>query len=175
MVVGSSPTPGASARAPDRRSSGRGRRASVALGAASELETVAALRRAGYHVSIPVLDGGSPYDCIIDDGRSLLRVQIKTGYIARGSVWWACRSTSYHRRGGTVRDYVGVADLFAVWVPETGQCYLVPVAGCGRHESALRLAPARNGQRKRVRLAADYEVPTGPAPHPPRADDPTTD
>ena len=130
----------------------------MALGAASEVAVFTALRLAGYRVSVPMMDAGSPYDCVIDDGARLQRVQIKTGYVARGAVEWSCRSTSYHRTGGTMRDYVGVADLFAVWVPELAQCYLVPVAECGRHLTALRLEPSRNNQQKRVRLAADYEL-----------------
>jgi hypothetical protein len=117
-----------------------------------------ARRRAGYRVSIPMLDGGAPYDCVIDDGTTLQRVQVETGYVARGAVWWACRSTSYHRTGGTTRDYVGTADHFAVWLPELTRCYLVPVSACGRHQAALRLEPARNRQAKRVRLASDFEL-----------------
>ena len=143
--------------------SGRGRGASVGLGSASELEVFTALRRAGYRVSVPMLDGGSPYDCVIDDGERLQRVQIKTGHVYAGAVCWATRSTSYHRTGGTSRDYRGLADLFAIWVPERAECYLVPVEECGRHQSMLRLEPARNNQTKGTRQASDYALrPTRP-------------
>lgn len=104
------------------------------------------------------MDGGSPYDCVIDDGRDLKRVQIKTGFVTHGAVRWATRSTSYHRRNGGARSYVGLADLFAVWVPELQRCYLIPVSECGRTQSALRLEPARNGQRRNTRSADEYEV-----------------
>ena len=117
-----------------------------------------ALRRAGYRVSVPMMDGGSPYDCIVDDGRTLQRVQIKTGFVSEGAVRWATRSTSYHRTNGGARDYRGLADVFAVWVPELARCYLVPVSECGRHQSALRLEPARNGQQKKTRSAERYEL-----------------
>lgn len=157
-VVGSSPTLGASAHERWQAHSGRGRGASTRLGASSEIEVVAALRRAGYRVSVPVMDGGSPYDCIIDDGRELKRVQIKTGFVTHGAVRWATRSTSYHRRNGGARQYHGLADVFAVWVPEMSRCYLVPVSECGRSQAALRLAPARNGQRRNTRAAESFEL-----------------
>lgn len=161
-VVGSSPTLGAltAPRAPGWNSSSRGRRVSNTLGSASEVEVFAAFRRAGYGVFLPFLAPDSPYDCVIDDGEHLLRVQVKTGYVRSryDSVRFATRSTSYHRAGGTARTYHGVADLFAVWVPELARCYVVPVSECGRVESSLRLSPARSGQKKGIRIAADYEL-----------------
>lgn len=142
----------------------------MALGGSSEVEAFAASRPAGYRVCVPVLGHDSPYDCVIDDGTRLHRVQIKTGYVdVHDSVRFATRSTSYHRGGGS-RTYRDTADPFAVWVPELARCYLVPVS-----ESALRLVPARNGQTRRTRPAADYELgPLPPRPSSPRAVRPGT-
>src|SRR5690242_13162278 len=73
-------------------SSGRGRAAPFALGEASEVEVFAELHRAGYSVSLP-LGGNERYDCIIDDGERLPRVQIKTGFDdGAGAVRFATRS-----------------------------------------------------------------------------------
>jgi hypothetical protein len=156
QAVGSSPT----RRTPPRTSSGR-RAAGVhpkRLGEASQVEVYAALTRAGYAILLPLGDC-LPYDCIIDDGRTLQRVQIKTGYEdGRGAVRWATRATSWNKPGGAPRSYHGRADLFAVWVPELRRCFLIPVSDCGRVETALRLSPARNNQRKGVRQAVDYEI-----------------
>jgi hypothetical protein len=56
------------------------------------------------------------------------------------------------------RSYGGLADVFAVWVPEIARCYVVPVSECGSSAFAMRLSPARNNQRKKTRMAADYEL-----------------
>jgi hypothetical protein len=142
-------------------SSGRGRARPHEIGDASEVEAIAALSRAGYVVSVPF--GAHPrYDCIIDRGGMLQRVQIKTGHEdGFGAVRWECRSQRFY--DGLSRPYHREADLFAVWVPETRQCYLVPVEECGRYQAALRITVPRNGQHKRVRLAADYLLRHGVA------------
>lgn len=154
---GSTPPPPAP---PARRSSsGRGRRDSVALGALSEVEAIAALCRAGYRVSKPVVEHG-PYDCVIDDGAQLQRVQIKTGWVDDTVVRWATCSNTYSRAGArpTRRTYVGVCDLFAVWVPETRACYLVPVDECGGRDASLRLVVPTRGRQETYRMAARYAV-----------------
>jgi hypothetical protein len=155
--------PGRRSRSGAKRStsSGRGRSRPHEIGDASEVEAIAALSRAGYIVSIPF--GAHPrYDCIIDRGGVIQRVQIKTGYEdGYGAVRWECRSRRFY--DGLSRSYHTQADLFAVWVPETRQCFLVPVEECGRYAAALRIVPPRNGQHRRVRLAADYALTSGVA------------
>ena len=153
-IVGSNPT-GSIVRAAPRT-----------VGECSELEAFSAFHRAGYPVLI------SPfrtlrYDCAVEiDGR-LLRVQVKTGRVVEGAVHFPCKSSSPYR-DKTGNAYHGDADLFAVWVPTLGKCYVIPVNECGRAGVALRLTPAKNGQSKRVRLAADFELRPaeleGPAP-----------
>jgi PD-(D/E)XK nuclease superfamily protein len=54
--------------------------------------------------------------------------------------------------------YIGLADLFGVFCPETGSVYLVPVEAVPRSAVYLRLTPAHNNQRLGVRFAADYEI-----------------
>jgi hypothetical protein len=61
-----------------------------------------------------------------------------------------------HGRGA--QPYLGLADLFGVYFPPQESVYLVPVDAVGAHEGRLRLEPTRNNQRRRVRLAADYEI-----------------
>lgn len=88
-------------------------------------------------------------------------MQIKTGYQdAYGAVRWECRSRRFF--DGLSRSYHGQADLLGVWVPETRQCYLVPVGVCPRHSAAMRLTPPKNGQRRRIRLASDYLLADAP-------------
>lgn len=66
-----------------------------------------------------------------------------------------CRTTD-HGRGRL--SYVGLADIFGVYFPHTESVYLVPIDAVAGHEGRLRLEPTRNNQRRRVRLAADYEL-----------------
>lgn len=66
-----------------------------------------------------------------------------------------CRSTD-HGRGP--QPYVGLADIFGVYFPPTSAVYLVPLDAVAAFEGRLRLEPTRNNQRRRIRLAADYEI-----------------
>lgn len=152
QVAGSSPAPVTQ----KWLTSGRGRRGNLRRGEASEVEVFAALRRAGYTVLVAPFAGSLCYDCAIDDGKTIARVQIKTGYVDKhGAVRWATRST-----GGTQAtiDYRGRVQYFAVWVPELGTAYLVPVNDVGRREASLRLRPTANNQEAGIRWAHDYEL-----------------
>jgi hypothetical protein len=94
---------------------------------------------------------------VIEQGAEFRRVQIKTGFHdGHGSVRWECRSIRFY--DSCSRPYQGEADLFAVWVPETRECFLVPVEECGRYVSALRVEPPRNRQRKGIRSADAYRL-----------------
>ncbi len=120
---------------------------------------ICALHRAGLGVLSPPFSDNLRYDCVIDDGERLSRVQVKTGRLEGGSVEFnACR-TYWHRRASY--SYRGEIDFFGVWCAELGKVYLVPVAECGVALARLRLTPTRNGQRRRVRWAADYELHPG--------------
>jgi PD-(D/E)XK endonuclease len=110
----------------------------------------------GYDVLIPFGEG-QPYDLVVDlPSADFLRVQCKTAREVPGCVVFNSRTTD-HGRGR--RPYEGLADIFGVYAPSTGSVYLVPVAEVPGFEGRLRLRPAQNNQRLRVRLAEDYEFP----------------
>jgi hypothetical protein len=71
-----------------------------------------------------------------------------------------CSTYGHHRNPKTSsRPYVGEIDEFAVFCPELGSVYLIPIDDVdARRYASLRVAPARNGQVKNVRLAAPYEI-----------------
>ena len=101
------------------------------------------------------------YDLVIDDGCRLARVQCKTGRLREGAIRFAtCSSYAHHARPSHGRrDYLGQVDYFAIYCPETNGVYLVPIEEMtARAKGSLRVTPAQNGQRRRVRLADDYEV-----------------
>jgi hypothetical protein len=119
-----------------------------------------ALSEAGYAVLVPFGEN-TRYDLAIDDGDSLKRVQCKTGRLREGAVRFAaCSSYAHHPNPKmVVRDYLGQIDYFGVYSPQTGGAYLVPVEDAQvRKAGSLRVTPAKNRQRRKIRLAADYLI-----------------
>jgi len=130
------------------------------IGDGSLLAIMAAFRAEGLAMYL-AFGENTRSDLIIEAGDRLARVQCKTGRLRGGSVVFrACSSYGHHRNLLTARrDYQGQVDAFAVYCPETAGVYVVPIADLSVHvEAKLRVDPPRNGQRKRIRLAADYEI-----------------
>jgi hypothetical protein len=99
-------------------------------------------------------------DLVLGRGDGLLRIQCKTGRLRRGAVRFrVCSSYGHHSNSrAKSRDYHGEVDGFAVYCPETATVYLVPIHDLPtRHDAMLRVDPPRNNQRRRIRLARDYE------------------
>ena len=119
----------------------------------TEAKILVALLAAGYLVSRPFGEGHK-YDFIIDDSVSLRRVQCKTGRVKKGALLF--NSYSQSGNGATKRGYHGLADLFAVLNPESGEVYLVPVASFGTTGVTLRLIPTLSGQVQNINWAVDY-------------------
>jgi hypothetical protein len=130
------------------------------IGDRSMLAVMLALYDAGYVVLLPFGEN-TRYDLVINDGVHFERVQCKTGRLRNGTVRFRASSSYAHHPNPkiTSRDYLGEIDYFAVYCPETGGVYLIPVADAQlRHKGSLRISPTRNGQKRRIRMAADYEV-----------------
>jgi hypothetical protein len=131
-----------------------------AIGDRTTLAAMQALHLAGYDVLVPFGENVR-YDLVIDDGETLARVQCKTGRLRSGAVRFAaCSSYAHHPnpKSGS-RDYLGQIDFFAVYCRETTGVYLIPIADVAvRRQGALRVSPSLNGQQRRVRYAADYEI-----------------
>ncbi len=123
-------------------------------GNGSEGIVLSAYVNAGFVVSIPFGTGAS-YDLVVDAGRRLFEVQVKTAWLNNGCVLYK----SQRRQPGmglTRRPYKsGEVDFFAAYCPATQAIYVVP-AECHGNEGRLRLNPAGNNQSKLVRWAADY-------------------
>jgi len=130
------------------------------IGDRTTLAVMAALREAGFAVLTPFGEN-TRYDLAIDDGSKLFRVQCKTGRLRQGAVRFAvCSCYGHHLRAKDARrDYQGQVDYFGVYCPETVTVYLVPIADLPvRVQAALRVEPARNRQRCKIRLASSYEI-----------------
>ena len=131
-----------------------------AKGDRSTLAIMLALSEAGYSVLVPFGEN-TRYDLAIDDGVSLKRVQCKTGRLREGAIRFAaCSSYAHHPNPRmVVRDYLDQIDYFGVYCPETNGAYLVPVQDAQvRRAGSLRVSAARNGQKRKIRAAADYEL-----------------
>jgi len=97
-------------------------------------------------------------DLVVDNGTNLSRVQRKTGRLRNGSVLFAPCSTYGHHPNPKVRrrTYDGEIEEFAVFRPELGAVYLVPIADVrATSQALLRVTPPLNGQWKRQR---NYEI-----------------
>jgi hypothetical protein len=123
-------------------------------GAEAEAEVLRAFVRLGVPVLTPFGEGHA-YDLVVDLAGRLLRVQVKAGWVRGAVVDFNAHSTDH---GFGQRGYHGRADAVAVFCAELERVFVVDVAELGACRSSLRLSPARNNQRRRVRLAEECTV-----------------
>lgn len=128
------------------------------IGDVTEMEVATALVRKGKKLLRP-LSAATRYDLVIDneDG-TFVRVQCKTGRLREGRVEFRLYSVSGHRTQGV--GYRGQVDAYGVYCPQIDAIYLVPVtaiSACGAI-ATLRVDPARNGQTRGVRQAAEFTI-----------------
>jgi hypothetical protein len=121
----------------------------------TEAKVIHELIARGYSVSVPFGDNDK-YDLIVDDGRSLLRVQCKTGWIEDECVRF--KTASKTTVDGEVRrtDYEGEIEAFAIRCKDTGTLYWVPEKESGRKNTYLRVSDPKI-DHPNVNLATEYE------------------
>jgi hypothetical protein len=132
------------------------------IGAISQARVAAALVESGRKVLIPFAQVPR-YDLVVEEQGRFFRVQCKTGHLVRGAVCFPTQSLRAARKEAEWRrvafDYQGQIDYFGVYCPDNGNVYLVPIEDVpAKTRCCLRVEPARNNQKKRVRWAKDYEV-----------------
>jgi hypothetical protein len=131
-----------------------------AVGDRSTLAIMLALRALGFDI-YPPFGENTRCDLLIDDGNRLLRIQCKTGRLRDGAVRFATCSSYAHHPNPRMRSrgYLGEIDFFAVYCPQTGGVYLVPIEEVPlKRMGALRVEAARNSQKQGIRPAVRYEV-----------------
>ena len=140
------------------------------IGEISRTQIIAALTLQGKTILLPLSDN-QRYDLVIDDRGTFRRVQCKTGRLIRGAILFnPCSIDSRSKQGGCIRKGYSEneIDFFGVYCPDNHQCYLVPVAETAVTGCSLRIDTPRNGQKTRIRWAADYRMsevePTGVEP-----------
>ena len=130
------------------------------VGDRSTLAIILALRNAGYGVLMPFGEN-TRYDLVAEDDNGFSRVQCKTGRLRNGAIRFSvCSSYGHHRNPASARrSYEGQIDSFAVFCPETGGVYLIPVSDVPARTAAfLRFDPPLNNQQNRIRHAEDYKI-----------------
>jgi hypothetical protein len=125
----------------------------IARGNTAEAAVLHALTAAEIVVLLP-FGGGLPFDlgAVLPDG-TIVRIQVKSGRLRSNCIEFnTCSSDHGYGR----QDYRGRADLFAVHVDETGAIFVVPVDDTPSYRGHLRVVPAKNQQRRGIRMAEDY-------------------
>lgn len=126
-------------------------------GELSQAKVMATLLEKGKVILLPFGDN-QRYDLVIDEGGTLVRVQVKTGRVKASGDTIVFNTCSNHPGPGR-RPYKGEADMFGIYCPETATVYMVPVADCGATEAHLRIAAPRSlVNRSTIRWAKDYEL-----------------
>ena len=121
-------------------------------GTITELKCKTYFLELGYTVSEPI--NIDRYDFILDTGKKLLKIQVKTCKESDGKIFFETSSCHITRDGTSRRNYVNEIDYFCTWF--NNECYLIPISECGPRGKSLRIAPTKNGQIKNICFAQDY-------------------
>ena len=87
-------------------------------------------------------------------------MRCKTGRLRDGVILFRTCSTYAHHQNSKHRQrhYRGQVDSYAVYCSETRGIYVIPVDRLPADTATLRVDAPRNGQRKLVRSASEYEI-----------------
>jgi hypothetical protein len=120
------------------------------------------LAEKGYGVLVPLTEHES-FDLVAYRGRAFRRIQVKYRAAVDGAIELRFVSSWADRNGThTLKMDKSQVDVVCVYCPDTRACYYVDPRRF-RQAVKLRIAPARNGQSKRVLWADDFrELPTAP-------------
>ena len=114
-------------------------------GITTEMFVAAYLLSLGYNVSQPFCQD-SKYDLILDTGKQLLKLQVKTARLKSDtSIVFNCRSTTKNSQTNKSRYYQeGEIDYFATYW--NNQVYLIPMTECSAEKILHLEKPARSNQ-----------------------------
>ncbi len=125
-------------------------------GAIAEAAIALAALRLGIAVYRPM--SNERYDMIFDIGQALLRVQCKWAKRRGDAVVVSCHRCRRDAAGLVRRNYTPEElDVFAAYCAPLDRCYLIPFDAVPPSGVLhLRLSPARNNQRARIRWASEF-------------------
>ena len=113
-------------------------------GSVTEAAVLAALTKQGKKVLVPFGNYGD-YDLIIDDGSKFLKVQCKTGRLARNKSIIKFNNGVHASKGD--RYYRDSIDFYGVYCPDLDKTYFVPASQCAMTNTILRLTPSKNNHK----------------------------
>lgn len=127
----------------------------------AELKVACDIRQRGHQIALPYGEDWL-FDLVVLRFGKLERVQVKHG-VSDGRVLEVRAHTLTITAGRVkaVRRYTAAdIDWLAVWDATTDQCAYVPASelGAGMRAVSLRLMPARNGQRRGIRMIDDFRT-----------------
>ena len=127
-------------------------------GAIAELAVQLAATKLGIDVYGPVAEGGR-YDLIFATESKLWRVQCKWARRYGDVVVIRCYSNRRAREGLRRRRYTAdEIDAFAAYCLELDRCFFVPFSDAPTNELRLRLSPAKNNQKQKIKWADDFDL-----------------
>jgi hypothetical protein len=128
----------------------------------AELKVATDLLERGYRIAIPFGEDHD-FDLVLCRNDHLERIQVK--YTESDSAVITVYCYSHSLTNGRVRRtkrYTEASiDWLAVYDHTTKRCFYIPATelGAGKSTLHLRLADARNNQRRGIRFADDYATP----------------
>ena len=107
-------------------------------------------------------EGGKVDFLFTFDYKKWYRIQSKKASIypsrSKGTLW--IKSIGHTRKDQKLisYDYVGVVDFISGYYAALDKCYLIPIDKVGKRGITLRLLPTKNGQKKGINWAKDFEL-----------------
>lgn len=126
-------------------------------GALTEQKCFLKCIESGYIVSKPLFDNAR-YDFILDTGKNLLRIQVKTSHWKdeeHSAFMFNCYSQHALGSGNKVMKYTK-AEIDFFMTEQEGIFYLYPAPEEGLKEKTLRVKPTKTGQVKNISFAKDF-------------------
>lgn len=123
------------------------------IGAITEMKCQLYFMQLGYIISVPTTP--ERYDFILDTGKQLYKIQVKTSREVEGGFTFQTCSCHFINGKATRSDYKNDnIDFFCTEFD--GIYYLIPISESGTCDKKLRTQPTKNNQTKGVSFAQDY-------------------
>ena len=123
------------------------------IGIITEIKCQLYFMQLGYVVSVPTTP--ERYDFILDTGKQLYKIQVKTARETDNGFEFSIRSCRFIDGKPTNSDYKSDdVDFFCTEFNKV--YYLIPVSECGTSSKRLRQKPTKNNQTQGICFAKDY-------------------
>ncbi|UPW02186.1 group I intron-associated PD-(D/E)XK endonuclease [Halorussus gelatinilyticus] len=97
------------------------------------------------------------YDVVVEEAGKFYRVQIKTGRLENGCVQFETRSSGTLTREVKKEGYEGEVEVFAVYAPEIGRSFVVPIAEAPKTTMGIRVEESEKSSPN-INWAEDYSL-----------------